>query len=576
MTTRGILLVGAALLALLAAAGPAWATEFTKVETISVADNGAASSSTNPVGGLGGLVTDVDVRLGVVAHNRPDDFDIELVSPDGTAVVLMSDACDSVPLEGGLTFDQSATAAIPDEAECGLTSHQPADHSAVSDTDAWPVTPDGTSLDLFNGENANGTWTLYITDDQAGQTGSVEDWTLDIDVGTSAVLLPKNESFRPSEPYPSDQLSDSTDVVITDLNVLLDGLTHEAPDQLDLFLEGPMGQRVWLMSDACNGRLTNVDFLVDDEAPGPFLDIYPCDGPTYRPADYDGGMPFDDLFDAPAPPLPAGGLATSLSAFDLTEPGGLWKLWATDDSEGSGGFLVGGWRLEMQTRPAAGAGFTPGTVTAGEGSTVSVDVVRSAEGPLGEATITAATSSGTAVAGEDFVPVADTLTFGPGETSKTVSVQVIDDGGGREPIQGFSIVLGNADGDIRVDTPAAAAITIPADPFSDDTPPNSDPPPPQAFNAANATQILPSTARCRRAGQTIRFVPENPSGVAVIRSEVRVNGTLIEENVGDAAIAPIVLTMQGRRMRVVIRLYSHDGRVVTIRRTFRRCPRKRR
>jgi hypothetical protein len=60
-----------------------------------------------------------------------------------------------------------------------------------------------------------------------------------------------------------------------------------------------------------------------------------------------------------------------------------------------------------------------------------------------------------------------------------------------------------------------------------------------------------------------------------MRSEVFVGKTKIEDNVGEAAVAPIVLTMTGKRMRVRIRLHSHDGRVVTIRRTFRRCAKKR-
>ena len=578
MTSRGVGLAAAAIFALLVLAPAASATSFTKVEHIDIPDDGSDFASTNAVAGLRGLVTDVNLRLEFVAHNQPEDLDLELVSPDGTAVILMSDACSGVPIESNLILDQDAASPVPEnvapEGSCGPGPLRPAEYDSGSEP--WPVFPDGASLDLFNGENANGTWTLYVRDDSAGVAGDIDDWTLEIEVGGSVVVIPKDESARPSDPYPADQVVATTGVVITDLNVLLDGLTHEAPDHLDLFLEGPMGQRVWLLSDACgSARTTNTDLLVDDEALTPFADAGPCGGNPGRPADYDGGAPLDDLFSTPAPALPGGGLATSLSAFDLTAPGGLWKLWASDDSEGQGGFLVGGWQLQMETRPAAGAGFAPGTVTGAEGSTVVVEVVRSAEGPLGEATITAATSSGTAVAGEDFVPVAETLTFAPGETSKAVAVQITGDGAGREPVQGFSIVLGNPEGDIRVDTPAAAAITIPADPGFDDTPPNADPPPAQPFSRTNATRTRPSARRCRRPGSTITFRPRNPDGVAIVRSQVLVNGTLIEDNIGDAAIAPINVTMTGRRMRVVIRLHAHDGRVVTIRRTFHRCPRRR-
>ena len=67
-----------------------------------------------------------------------------------------------------------------------------------------------------------------------------------------------------------------------------------------------------------------------------------------------------------------------------------------------------------------------------------------------------------------------------------------------------------------------------------------------------------------------------PPGVGIVRSEVWINGQKIEDNEGIAAVAPIVVTMQGRRMKVRIRLTSHDGRKVNIRRTFRRCATRKR
>ena len=206
-----------------------------------------------------------------------------------------------------------------------------------------------------------------------------------------------------------------------------------------------------------------------------------------------------------------------------------------------------------------------------------LDVVRNlVDGCAGRGEVTVATSSGTAAANEDFVPFSQTLVFEPGETVKSVEVQILG-GVGHEPEQGFSVTLANAEGDIRVDTPAATGITIPADPDFDDPPPGSfDPPPPVTFTPSTVVSTIPSARRCKRTGQRLTFRPHNANGLAIVRSQVFVNGELVEDNVGDAAIAPIVLTMQGRRMRVRIRLTAHDGRVVTIRRTFRRCRARRR
>src|SRR5262249_27480848 len=68
------------------------------------------------------------------------------------------------------------------------------------------------------------------------------------------------------------------------------------------------------------------------------------------------------------------------------------------------------------------------TVTEGTGSTVyavfTVSLNQAGTQPI---TVTYSTSSGSATSGTDFTAVSGTLTFAPGETSKTVSVAVTGD-----------------------------------------------------------------------------------------------------------------------------------------------------
>lgn len=571
---RLAVLVTGVLLAALVAAAPAGAETFGPSDPVPIT---ATSSSVLPVSGLAGAITDVNVLLHDIDHTRAQDIDILLQSPTGNRLVLMSDACNPGPItNANLKFDQIAAGPLSPTEVCPSGLYDPTDYTTAP-PDAWTSPPFYGSLDDFNGEVANGSWTLEVLDDTAGETGDISGgWSLEITTsGTPPITISTgSQAFGPASPFPAELDVLTPDrVVVTDADVLIDGFTHQHGEHVDMFLEGPEGQKAWLMSDVCRGDEKLVDLKIDDEAPNPFFEAEACSSNTYRPRNFDEGPADQDTFSAPAPAPPGD---ETLSAFDLTDPDGTWRLWIQDDSEGGQGFILGGWDLEFDTRPAADVGFSVSSQTVNEGSTVTVDVLRGGQSPLGRGSVVVATQSETAKAGQDFTPVSETLTFQPGETKKTISVPVTADGG-FEPEQGFSIVLGEAEGDAKVGTPAAVGITIPPDAEQrpDDTPTgNEDKPPPAVFTTANVLTRPPAASRCRRTGQTITFRPVMPAGIAILRSEVYVNGKKVEDNIGTAAVAPIVLTMKGARMKVRIKLTAQDGRVVNIRRTFRRCKRR--
>ena len=58
-------------------------------------------------------------------------------------------------------------------------------------------------------------------------------------------------------------------------------------------------------------------------------------------------------------------------------------------------------------------------------------------------TVSYATADGTAIAGADYLATFDTLTFAPGETTKTFTVEVLPDATG-EPDETFSVNLSGA------------------------------------------------------------------------------------------------------------------------------------
>ena len=158
------------------------------------------------VSGLTGTVTDVNVRLLDVRtrgdNNSPpqhwvEDADVMVSAPNNAGVILMSDAggdnneTSGPVVDADLTFDQQAPTQLP--ADTGpLTSgtYRPVDDDddvgaqVPANDDNWPApapAPTSTSLDTFNGIDPNGTWNLWMVDDQTQAGVNINGgWCIDI------------------------------------------------------------------------------------------------------------------------------------------------------------------------------------------------------------------------------------------------------------------------------------------------------------------------------------------------------------------------------------------------------------
>lgn len=140
------------------------------------------------VAGLAGNILDVNVTLHGVNHNRPDDLDVLLVGPLGQTVILTSDACGNLnPGGADFTFDDEAAAPLPDTdggAACVTGTYQPWNYSGGGTDDysaPAPAGPYGATLSVFDGTVANGTWSLYIMDDNSSYGGTIGGWSLTIE-----------------------------------------------------------------------------------------------------------------------------------------------------------------------------------------------------------------------------------------------------------------------------------------------------------------------------------------------------------------------------------------------------------
>lgn len=148
--------------------------------------------STIIVSGETGTITNVDVHLTGVTHAVVQDLDILLVGPGGQNIVIMSD----VSADGGygannanITFDDSAASGMPATGNVtGTVTYRPT-NAGAADTFPSPapaLSGNTTLAGAFNGQDANGTWSLYVVDDLSGDNGSIGGWNLTIDTEESA------------------------------------------------------------------------------------------------------------------------------------------------------------------------------------------------------------------------------------------------------------------------------------------------------------------------------------------------------------------------------------------------------
>jgi subtilisin-like proprotein convertase family protein len=163
-----------------------------------------------------------------------------------------------------------------------------------------------------------------------------------------------------ASPYQSQITVTGMTGAVSKVTVTLTGLNHTFPDDIDMLLVGPTGQKVILMSDAGGATdIVNANITFDDTGV-PIPDAAAITTGTYSPANYDGGN--TDSFSSPAPVGPYSAL---LSAFNGTSPNGIWSLYIVDDADVEVGSITGGWSLNVTTSMPSCCGVTCPTITVG-------------------------------------------------------------------------------------------------------------------------------------------------------------------------------------------------------------------
>ncbi len=209
-----------------------------------------------------------------------------------------------------------------------------------------------------------------------------------------------------------------------------------------------------------------------------------------------------------------------------------------------------------------------------------------------------ATANGSAVAPDDYLAAAGTLTFDPGQTSKTVTVQVKGDKAD-EPDETFSVDLPGATNATIADATGVGTIsdddTAPPDPVPPDPAPGPPPAPPVASPSAatnppapsGSTIIppaaaspasafrLPSNRSCLRRPSQIRLAYRKPKGVTIDRVEVWIGTKRLTRRSGASARRSInVRAGTARRFTLTVKVKPRGGETVTIKRAYTVCPAK--
>ena len=170
-----------------------------------------------------------------------------------------------------------------------------------------------------------------------------------IQTNANSITLPAVGS---ATPYPSSITVSNLTGTISKVTATLRGFGHSYPNDLDIILVSPDGQKACLLSAVqTTNPVSGATITFDDEAATPLTNQFIVSG-TYLPT----GLMTNNM-NAPAPGLP---YASTLGAFNGGNPNGIWKLYAQDSFAGDSGTIAQGWSLTVTaTRPLCCGSLQP-------------------------------------------------------------------------------------------------------------------------------------------------------------------------------------------------------------------------
>ena len=158
------------------------------------------------------------------------------------------------------------------------------------------------------------------------------------------ILIP---DAGPAVPYASVINISGLEGTIAKVQMNIKGLAHTWPDDIDMLLVSPSGDKIRVMSDV-GGRtaVSDINLTLTDSAATFLPDHSPLSSGPFKPTNVGR-----DMFPAPAPSSPYG---AEFSAFKGSSANGAWTLYVVDDGRGDRG-KIEEWSLTVTTILSANA-----------------------------------------------------------------------------------------------------------------------------------------------------------------------------------------------------------------------------
>jgi uncharacterized repeat protein (TIGR01451 family) len=354
-------------------------TNFPDTTPVAIPTGPAVVSSTIIVSGAATYLIDLNATT-FITHTFPGDIDMTLTSPSGTVVTLTTDnAGTNDDVFNGTVWDDSANPGgqVPYTSNNGLVT----DQTYAIGVLASPLVPEE-AFGAFIGEDPNGTWTLTISDDAAGDGGSLNNWSLDVTTLPGAPTITTTPVQTQSTPVaiPAGPAVVSSTLVVSgagtaihDLNVTT-FITHTFPGDIDMTLTSPAGTVVTLTTDNAGTNDNVFNGTVWDDSANPGGQV---------PYTSNNGLVTDQTYaiNVLASPLVP---EEALAAFIGEDPNGTWTLTISDDAAGDGGSLDS-WSLDIDTFTCVSADLsitkTDGVTTVAAGQSTTYTITASNAGP---------------------------------------------------------------------------------------------------------------------------------------------------------------------------------------------------
>ncbi|MEO6191493.1 MAG: proprotein convertase P-domain-containing protein [Thermoanaerobaculia bacterium] len=354
-------------------------TNFTQSTPVAIPTGPAVVTSTIVVSGVGSYLFDLDATT-FIQHTFSADLDITITSPAGTVVTLTTDNGGSNDnVFNGTLWDDDANPGgqVPYTTNNGLVT----DQLYANLTTATPLVPEE-AMGAFIGEDPNGTWTITISDDLAGDGGSLDSWSLAVTTFPNAPITTTVPTATQSTPVaiPTGPAVVTSTIVISGAGTSIldvDAITnimHTFSADLDITLTSPAGTVVTLTTDngAGNDNVFNGTLWDDDANPGGQV-----------PYTTNNGLVTDQLYanlTTATPLVPE----EAMAAFIGEDPNGTWTLTVSDDLAGDGG-SIDSWSLDIDTFSCASSDLsitkTDGVTTVAPGGSTTYTIVASNAGP---------------------------------------------------------------------------------------------------------------------------------------------------------------------------------------------------